>query len=91
MKTYVTDAEIDELEMEIFHYLDDDVCWERSLEDDYDYMNRYFPTTESLNKMSECLNSHLIAMRTAARLIDSGFRGTMGEEFLMSQDWDAFD
>ena len=69
---------------------------ERSLENNYDYendmdMDLYFPTFESLNKMSECFNSHLIAMRTAARLIDSNFRGTMGEELLMSQDWDAFD
>ena len=30
MKSYVTDAEIDELEIEIFHYLDDDVCWKEA-------------------------------------------------------------
>lgn len=90
MKEYVTDNEIEELELEIFHYLDDDVCWERSLDDDFD-LDFYFPTAESLSKVSECFNSHLIAIRAAARMIDSGFRGTMGEELLMSQDWDAFD
>ena len=90
MKEYVTDNEIEELELEIFHYLDDDVCWERSLDDDFD-LDFYFPTEESLSKASECFNSYLIAMRAAARMIDDTFRGSDGEMLLMSQDWDAFD
>ena len=89
MKSYVTDAEIQNLEMEIFH--DNGTCWKRSLEDSCDYdndvdMDYYFPTDKSLRKMSESLDPQLIAMRAAARMIDSGFRGTMGEEFLLSQD-----
>lgn len=39
MKEYITDSEIEDLGIEIFHFLDDDVCWERSLEEDLECNN----------------------------------------------------
>ena len=48
MKEYITDSEIEDLGIEIFHFLDDDVCWERSLEDDYDWDNDVNKNTLSI-------------------------------------------
>ena len=90
MKAYVSDKEIEDLERELFDSLDDDSCWERHCNYDYDDDPIYdlLPTREHLDNLSEqAFGSFRLTMRYASRMIDSVHR----DPDMMPPDWDTFD
>ena len=92
MKVYKTDSEIDQLEEELFgssscsHY----TRTNRRNRTNYTEEDIFMPVLEDIHDFfSNLPGGHNYTMAMAAAVIDEGFRGSMGEEMLLSQDpWD---